>query len=74
MAKIKSFLARDLTRPDGPRTIRSLSAIVNFKAFSDTDDRITFLHGLRQRYENLNRRRESLSFEVERLDEELEEE
>ncbi|KAF9510871.1 hypothetical protein BS47DRAFT_1395541 [Hydnum rufescens UP504] len=37
--------------PDGPRTIRILSAIVNFKAFSDTDECITWLHELRTRYE-----------------------
>jgi Nuf2 family len=74
MAKVKVFQARDLTRPDGPRTIRILSAIVNFKAFSDTDERITWLHELRTRYEKSLHRYSTVCDELEQLEQELEEE
>lgn len=55
---------KDLTRPEGPRTIRILSAIVNLKAFSDTEKRRDLTTGLQQESEDeiaiLDQRRDDL--------------
>lgn len=68
IAKVKTFTMRDLTRPDGPRTIRILSAIVNFKAFCDTDDRMGFLQRLQEKSESTQRRYDERRSELEELE------
>lgn len=62
---------RDLTRPTGPRTIRVLSAVCNFRAFTDVDDRREFLEDLKEHAQNKQQRVDDRSAELQDIEEEL---
>lgn len=62
---------RDLTRPTGPRTIRILSAVCNFRAFSDVDDRRDFLANLQTEAQTKQQRLDERAAESQEVEEEL---
>ena len=68
---MQTFTIRDLTRPTGQRTIRVLSAVCNFRAFNDVDERQTFLRDLQKQAENKQQRLDERAAELQDVEEEL---
>ena len=72
VAKVQKFPIKELSRPTGPHLIRVLSAICNFRAFADVEERQTFLLDLQQQAEGkqarLYDRTEALAEAEEELD------
>lgn len=62
---------RDLTRPTGQRTIRILSAVCNFRAFTDVEDRRDFLADLQNKAQDKQQRLDERSAELQEVEEEL---
>lgn len=62
---------RDLTRPTGQRTIRVLSAVCNFRAFADVEERRAFLLDLQAQSENKQQRVDEQNAELQDVEEEL---
>jgi hypothetical protein len=68
---VQKFLVRDLTRPTGAQTIRILSAICNFRAFSDVDERQEFLLGLQRVADEKQARLDDRLAELQDVEDEL---
>jgi septal ring factor EnvC (AmiA/AmiB activator) len=68
---VQTFTVRDLTRPTGPRTIRVLSAVCNFRAFADVEERRDFLRDLQTQAENKQQRLDERAAELQDVEEEL---
>ena len=62
---------RDLTRPTGQRTIRVLSAVCNFHAFTDVEERRDFLLDLQEQAQNKQQRLDERAAELQDVEEEL---
>ena len=62
---------RDLTRPTGQRTIRVLSAVCNFRAFTDVEERRDFLRDLQEQAQNKQQRLDERTAELQDVEEEL---
>lgn len=71
ICKVQTFTMRDLTRPTGQRTIRVLSAVCNFRAFTDVEDRRAFLLDLQAQAQNKQQRVDEQSAELQDVEEEL---
>ena len=71
ICKVQTFTMRDLTRPTGQRTIRVLSAVCNFRAFTDVEERRDFLLDLQEQAQNKQQRLDERAAELQDVEEEL---
>ncbi|KAF8319417.1 hypothetical protein DL93DRAFT_2075084 [Clavulina sp. PMI_390] len=71
VCKVQTFTMRDLTRPTGSRLIRILSGVCNFGAFSQLEERRSFLENIQHATENKQEHEAELAHQCAQVEAEL---